>query len=163
MRPLGLLRETVAALLPPRRDDAGRRTSRLSSGADVVRRAPSPSRYAPAIGFCAAVRVGDLVVVSGTTAVDADGRVVGGDDPYLQAREALRKVASALHEVGAELSDVVQTRLHLVRSDDWHAVGQAHGEAFPTGPPAATMVVVAGLLDPRMLVEVDAVAVARHF
>ncbi|MDP9436200.1 MAG: Rid family hydrolase [Actinomycetota bacterium] len=159
MRPLGLLRDALRR----RRNGLQRRDAPACTGAsDEVRRATSPSRYAPAIGFSAAVRAGGLVLVSGTTAVNAAGDVVGGDDAYLQAREALRKTAEALRELGADVSDVVQTRVHLVRAEDWRAVGRAHGEAFAAAPPAATMVVVAGLLDPRMLVEVEAVAVARQ-
>jgi enamine deaminase RidA (YjgF/YER057c/UK114 family) len=123
-----------------------------------VTRVASPSRYAPVIGFCAAVRAGDLVYVAGTTAVDAEGGVVGGDDPYAQAAEVLRKIGAALAQVGASPAHVVQTRMYLARASDWEAVGRAHGEVFAASPPAATMVVVAGLLDPRMLVEIEAVA-----
>ena len=123
----------------------------------MIERAPSPSRYAPVIGFSSAVRAGDWVFVSGTTAVDGDGEIVGGDDAEAQAREALRKVVGALATVGAEPRQVVQTRLHLLRAADWQAVGRAHGEVFGAAPPAATMLVTA-LLDPRMLVEIEAVA-----
>lgn len=101
-------------------------------------RIPSPSPYAPAIGFSAAVRAGGWVTTAGTTAVDGTGRMVG-DDAYGQARE-------------------VQTRIYLTRSENWEAVGRAHGEVFADIRPAATMVVVAQLLDPRMLVEIEAVA-----
>lgn len=119
-------------------------------------RVPSPSPYAPTIGFSAAVRAGGWVIVAGTTAVGPDGDVVGGDDPYAQAVEALRKITVALAEAGATPAEVVQTRIHLTRAEHWEPVGRAHGEVFDT--PAATMVVVAGLLDPRMLVEIEAVA-----
>jgi enamine deaminase RidA (YjgF/YER057c/UK114 family) len=120
-------------------------------------RVPSASPYASAIGFSAAVRAGDWVVVSGTTAVDGEGRVVGGDDAYAQARECVRKIGVALGEAGATLSQVVSTRMYLLSRDHWEQVGRAHGEAFGAQPPAATMV-VAQLLDPRMLVEMEAVA-----
>ena len=123
-----------------------------------MQRVASPSRYAPVIGFSAAVRAGDLVHVAGTTAVDASGAVVGGDDPAAQTREVLRKIGLALEAAGAGLSQVVQTRVYLTRAQDWEAVGRVHGEVFAQAPPAATMVVVAALLDPRMLVEVEAVA-----
>jgi enamine deaminase RidA (YjgF/YER057c/UK114 family) len=123
-----------------------------------VTRVASPSRYAPVIGFSAAVRAGDLVYVAGTTSVDVEGGVVGGGDPYAQAAEALRKIGAALARVGASLAHVVQTRMYLTRASDWEAVGRAHGEVFAASAPAATMVVVAGLLDPRMLVEIEAVA-----
>ncbi|WP_121193762.1 Rid family hydrolase [Motilibacter peucedani] len=122
-----------------------------------VQRVASPSRYAPVIGFSAAVRAGDLVFVAGTTAVDGSGEVVGGDDAYLQAQDVFRKIGAALQGAGASIDDVVQTRMFLARAGDWEAVGRAHGEAFATAMPAATMV-EARLLDERMLVEVEAVA-----
>lgn len=122
-----------------------------------VLRVPSPSPYAPVIGFSAAVRAGDLVLVAGTTALDAAGVVVGGDDPAAQTREALRKVGRALEAAGTDLAHVVSTRLHLTDVRHWEAVGRVHGEVFAAARPAATMV-VSGLLDPRMLVEVEAVA-----
>ena len=123
-------------------------------------RLPSPSPYAPAIGFSAAVRAGAVVAVAGTTAVAASGAIAGEGDPYLQAREALRKIRDALRDAGASLDDVIQTRIHLARAADWSEVGRAHGEAFEAAPPASTMV-VAGLLDPRMLVEIEALAVIQ--
>ena len=122
-----------------------------------IRRVPSPSPYAPVIGFSAAVRAGDLVLVAGISAVGADGEVVGGEDPYAQAREALRKIGHILAEAGARLDQVVQTRLYITRADDWEAVGRAHGEVFGDIRPAAAML-VCGLLDPRMLVEIEATA-----
>ena len=122
-----------------------------------MRRVPSPSLYAPSIGFSAAVRAGDWVVVAGTTALGADGEMVGGDDPYAQAAEALRKVVAALRAGGARAEDVVQTRMYLTDAADWEAVGRAHGEVFGEARPAATMVVCA-LLDPRMKVEIEATA-----
>ena len=122
-----------------------------------MRRVPSPSLYAPSIGFSAAVRAGDWVVVAGTTALGADGEIVGGDDPYAQAAEALRKVVAALRAGGARAEDVVQTRIYLTDAADWEAVGRAHGEVFGETRPAATMV-VCQLLDPRMKVEIEATA-----
>jgi len=99
-----------------------------------------------------------LVFVAGTTAVDSSGAVAGGDDPYAQTQEALRKIGDVLAEVGTDLSHVVQTRMYLIRPEHWEHVGRAHREVFAENSPAATMVVVAGLLDPRMLVEIEAVA-----
>ena len=113
------------------------------------------SRFAAAIGFSAAVRVGDWVTTAGMTAVNAGGSLIG-EGPYEQAREALRKIADALAGVGADMNHVVQTRMYLVDADDWPEVGRAHGEVFAEIRPAATMVVVAGLLDPRMRVEIEA-------
>ena len=119
-------------------------------------RVPSPSPYAPVIGFSPAVRAGDLVFVAGITAVTADGAIVG-EDAYTQAREALRKVAEALEAAGARLDQVVQTRMYLTDASDWEAVGRAHGEVFAEVRPAAAMLVT-GLLDLRMRVEIEAVA-----
>lgn len=116
----------------------------------------SPSPYAEPIGFSAAVRAGEWVVVAGTTAVTAAGEISGA--AYEQAREALRKIAAALGEAGATLDQVVQTRMYLTDVSLWEEVGRAHGEAFGEVRPAATMVGVATLLDPRMLVEIEALA-----
>ena len=123
-----------------------------------VSRVVSSSRFAPVIGFSSAVRAGSLVFVAGANAIDSSGAIVGGDDPYAQTQEALRKVGDVLAEAGTDLSHVVQTRMYLMRPEHWEHVGRAHGEVFAENPPAATMVVVAGLLDPRMLVEIEAVA-----
>src|SRR5664279_2795725 len=123
-----------------------------------VFRVASSSPYAPVIGFSSAVRAGNLVFVAGTTAVDSSGAVIGGDDPYAQTQEALRKISAMLAEAGTDLSHVVQTRMYLVRSEHSEHVGRAHREVFTENPPAATMVVVPVLLDPRMLVEIEAVA-----
>ena len=123
----------------------------------VIERYPSRSPYAARIGFSAAVRAGDLVFVAGMTAVGADGEMVGGEDPYAQTVEALRKVRAALAAAGGALGDVVQTRTYLASAADWPEVGRAHGDVFAEHPPAAAMV-VCGLLDPRMRVEIEATA-----
>jgi len=125
----------------------------------TTERIPSPSPYASTIGFSSAVRAGDWVFVSGTTAVDGDGQIVGGDDPAAQAREVVRKIGAALEAAGARAQDVVRTRIYLVRPDHWEAVGEVHAEAFGEAAPAASMLVT-GFLDPRMSVEVEAVAYA---
>lgn len=126
-----------------------------------MQRVESQSRYAPVIGFSKAVRAGNLIFVAGMTAIDASGAAIGGADPYLQARECLRKAVEALAECGAGVADVVQTRMYLVDPQHWEDVGRAHGEVFAADRPAATMVVVKELLDPRMLVEIEVVAVGR--
>ncbi len=123
----------------------------------TVRRLPSRSRFAPVIGFSTAVVAGPWVVTAGMTAVAEDGSVTG-DGPYDQAREALRKLVAAVTDAGGSTADVVQTRTYLVDAADWSEVGRAHGEVFGVDPPASTMVVVAALLDPRMRVEVEALA-----
>ena len=124
-----------------------------------VERIPSSSPYAASIGFSAAVRAGDLVFVAGTTALDARGEMVGSEDPYAQTIEALRKIGASLEAAGARLDQVVQTRIHLARAGDWREVGRAHGEVFGAVAPAAAMV-VSGLLEPRMRVELEATAYA---
>lgn len=121
-------------------------------------RVASPSPYAGSIGFSAAVRAGDWLLTAGTTAVGGGGEIVGGESAYDQAREALRKIEAALGEAGATLDQVVQTRVYLTDVSLWEEVGRAHGEAFGEIRPAATMLGVAALLDPRMLVEIEATA-----
>jgi len=110
------------------------------------------------VGYSRAVRAGNQVNVSGTTATDDDGDLVGEADPYAQARQALDNVASALAAVGASVEDVVRTRLYVADADDWVAVGRAHAEVFGDVRPTTSMVEVSGFVDPAMLVEVEAVA-----
>ncbi len=118
----------------------------------------SGSPYEPEIGFSRAVRDGRHVFVAGTCAVMPDG-ADPPPDAYGQARRCLQIIAEALLEAGASLDDVVRTRAFLVRADDWREVGRAHGEFFADVRPASTMLVVAALLDPRWLVELEAHAV----
>jgi enamine deaminase RidA (YjgF/YER057c/UK114 family) len=117
------------------------------------------SPYEPVIGFSRAVRIGDRVLVSGTAPIWPDGSC--DPDPYVQAKRCLEIIVSALEQAGASAADVVRTRTYLVDAADWEAVGKAHGELFADVRPASTMVVVAGLLDPRWRVEVEAEAVTR--
>lgn len=116
-------------------------------------RASSGSPYEHPIGFSRAVRVGRRVLVSGTGPVWPDGTV--DPDPGVQARRCLEIALGALRDLGGDTGDVVRTRMYLVASDDWEAVGRAHGEMLGEVRPAATMVVVAGLVDPRWRVEVE--------
>jgi enamine deaminase RidA (YjgF/YER057c/UK114 family) len=134
-------------------------TTRADDGA-ARRRVPSGSPFEAAIGFSRAVRVGDRVVVSGTAPVWPDGSC--DPDPAAQARRCLEIVTDALRAAGAEPDDVVRTRTYLVDAADWEAVGRVHGETFGTVRPAATMVVVAALLDPRWRVEIEAEAVVQR-
>ncbi len=117
----------------------------------------SGSPYEPAIGFSRAVRVGDRVWVSGTAPVWPDDHV--DPDPAVQTRRCIEIIAAALAEAGAGLEHVVRTRQFIVDHADAEAVGRAHGEAFGAIRPASTMVIVAGLLDPRWRVEIEADAV----
>lgn len=110
------------------------------------------------VGYSRAVRVGPHVVVAGTTAATAAG-IVGLGDPYLQAQQALRTIQAALEEAGAALSDVVRTRLFVTDMAHWPQVGRAHGEFFAAVRPAATMVQVCRLIDPALLVEIEAEAI----
>jgi enamine deaminase RidA (YjgF/YER057c/UK114 family) len=121
----------------------------------------SGSAWEAAVGYSRAVRVGDTVHVAGTTAV-RDGDVIGRGDPYTQARVALEIIAAALSECGAELADVVRTRIFVTHMSDWEAVGRAHGEVFADIRPAATMVQVGALIDPDLLVEIEADAVVSR-
>jgi enamine deaminase RidA (YjgF/YER057c/UK114 family) len=110
------------------------------------------------IGYSRAVRAGLAVYVSGTTAMTSSG-LVGKGDPYAQTIQAFRIIECALREAGASLKDVVRTRIYLVNMDHWPEVGRAHGETFGLIKPAATMVEIRRLIDPDMLVEIEAEAV----
>ena len=119
----------------------------------------SGAAWEPVVGYSRAVRVGPWVSVSGTTAAAEGGGAVGGDDAGAQAREALRRIAAALGQVGAGLEHVVRTRMYVTDISRWEEVGRAHGEVFGEVRPASTMVEVSRLIDPALLVEVEADAV----
>jgi len=126
----------------------------------------SGTEWESTVGYSRAIRAGDEIHVSGTTATDDDGAVVAPGDPYAQTARAIENVETALSALDAALSDVVRTRLFVIDIDDWEAIGRAHGDAFGDseerrssgGRPATTMVQVERLIDPEMGVEIEAVA-----
>jgi enamine deaminase RidA (YjgF/YER057c/UK114 family) len=119
----------------------------------------SGTSWEPVVGYSRAVRVDGRIWVSGTTSTASDGGIVGKGDPYAQAKQAIANIERALASAGARLSDVVRTRIFVTDIAHWQDIGRAHGEAFADIRPATTMVEVSRLIDPDLLVEIEADAV----
>ena len=122
---------------------------------------PVASSWGEAIGYSRALRAGNIVFVSGTTASDLDGSALHPDDPGKQAEVIIERIGVALQQLGCGLKDVVETRIYLTDISHWQAVGHAHGKAFARTRPATTMVQVGPLVSPDLLVEISAIAISE--
>lgn len=119
----------------------------------------SGAKWEDIVGYSRAVRIGNIIEVSGTTAVDEAGNIVGINDAYVQAKFIFQKIEKALTEAGATMADVIRTRMYVTDITKWEEIGKAHAEFFKTIKPAATMVEVRNLIDEKLLIEIEVSAV----
>ncbi|KAA0275876.1 MAG: RidA family protein [Chloroflexi bacterium] len=119
----------------------------------------SGAKWEDIIGYSRAVKIGNIIEVAGTTAIDENGNVVGANDPYEQTKFIFEKIEKALASAGASLRDVVRTRMFTTDISQWEEIGRAHGEFFREVKPAASMIEVKGLIDPGLLIEIEVTAV----
>ncbi len=118
----------------------------------------SGAKWEDVVGYSRAVKIGNVIEVSGTTAVDGE-QIIGEDDVYLQTKFIIQKISKVLEDAGASLKDVVRTRIFITDISRWEEAGKAHGEFFKEVKPAATMVEVKALIDPKLLVEIEATVI----